>query len=399
MPGVVFAPERKTWLDYAAPIIQQYLMGAINRTDQANQYKREQMAAQEAQKRQQEQQIWRSQQLANILGGGGQQPGQVQIPGMANNGGGGLNLRDPNDAFTKIAVASAYMPDEFQKRLGDLLGNFNAPYTSQEFNLGDRKMIGTLNPSTGEQLLQEMGIGLNPDTADTNNAARYVSNNSLRGTLATAGSTIKSAEIRAEVERAVAEMNLSGTMTKSQIDLKKAELEDAANRYVADQEVRGREITAKGAVDAAKLQSDATKYNADNTLVGQKYKAEQEIEAEKIKGLGSLLSNTLGREKSLAEVMAERGGNNSQSLYEQNLFNNALNFFGGRNFGMPTEVIPEAPTLPSPPTLPGPRRDSRIVNPFKGLIDDEVYQRAKALGKSDQEIMAALLEGSTGLGQ
>lgn len=208
MPGVVFAPRKPTWMDYAAPLIQQYLMGAIDRTNKANQYKRDQLAAQEAQKRAQEQALWKEEQIERVLGGGNAaQPGDVQIPGMmnrgggsVNSGGGGLDLRKPSDAFTKLALSMGYMPDEGIKQIQHMLSNLNAPYAQQEIDLGDRKGISLLNPSTGKQTLQMLKVGLSPGVKDTNDAKRLGDRLQLQGTNAVAGSTVNAAKIRAEAE-------------------------------------------------------------------------------------------------------------------------------------------------------------------------------------------------------
>jgi hypothetical protein len=202
----------------------------IERTNMAKQYELSQRTAQEEAMRQQQaadQEMQRKQgmmdfQSGRMYGGGQQpQPNQMpQIPGMIGSGGaqGGIMneiaLRgNPDDTFSRIIGASPYMPEQFMGQLGNIINNLNAPMQPQEFDFENRKMYGTLDPSSGQQNLQEAAIGLNPGVADTNATHRYVADQVLRGNQATAGATVAAARERA------AQTNLKSMQTDQGIVL------------------------------------------------------------------------------------------------------------------------------------------------------------------------------------
>jgi hypothetical protein len=112
--------------------------------------------------------------------------------------------------------------------MGNILTNLNQPIQSQEFDLGDSKMIGTMNPSTGEQLLQRYGISLAPDVADTNAAYRYVADQNLRGHQAAAGATIRAAELAAGAKAA---QDKQGLKLPDRAKLLQSRLEGLINPY------------------------------------------------------------------------------------------------------------------------------------------------------------------------
>jgi hypothetical protein len=182
---VYFEPQRRGWMDYAMPIVMQILGNGMERSKQAKAYELEKRAADEAMARRQQEADFNASRLYGTektrplngidqaLNVAGYTPGGP-LPAMneAYRDGGLLNGMDmrgnPSDAFARISAGASFMPEEYLKQLGIVMPNLNAPVSAQEYNLGDRKLAGTLDPSTGAQNLQAFDVGLNPDVADTN---------------------------------------------------------------------------------------------------------------------------------------------------------------------------------------------------------------------------------------
>jgi hypothetical protein len=169
----------RSWLDYAAPIVMKLIGDGMERTNRAKEYELNKRTAEEEMARKQQLAQWQAEQLygteksrpvsglEQALGVAGYTPGgQLPAANETYREGGilnGLDMRgNQDDAIGRLLSATSYMSPEATQQIPQMLGNLNAPITQHEYNLGDRKMIGTHNPSSGEQNLQEYGVGLDP---------------------------------------------------------------------------------------------------------------------------------------------------------------------------------------------------------------------------------------------
>jgi hypothetical protein len=140
--AVYFEPKSPSWMDYAAPVIQNLLGGLVggmfDRDKQARDLKFQERTAtaEESRKRA------ASEFVLNKLGFGG--------PGAGPNGTPTLNMRgDPNRSVYELAAISHLVPDADIKAI---LESENPNMSAVETDTGGRKIRASQNPLTGDFL-------------------------------------------------------------------------------------------------------------------------------------------------------------------------------------------------------------------------------------------------------
>lgn len=177
--AVYFEPQRKNWIDYAAPVLAEIMGGVIEGNNDVKakklDYDLRQQEADAAQARQ-----WGNQN--NTLMQLGIQPdesGNYVIPQADSFRG------SPEQAFKIAAAIKSIVPG--YDTVG-MANNLNPQMTFQSVNQGDKITAGGFNPGTGEFGGKTYDVGINP-------TEKHVSDNALAGTKYNTDGSIKVAGI------------------------------------------------------------------------------------------------------------------------------------------------------------------------------------------------------------
>jgi hypothetical protein len=325
--AVYFAPERKKggWEDFLPMVAQQLIGGWIgqmyDRDQKAREYKYGQRTANDEAARQEALKQQESARLQEF---------------MASNP---IDLRNPNDAFMKIAAMKMMFPNTYSD---EMLKSFNPPMSFQQIQQGDRVTAGPFDPATGGFGGQEYGVNLSPDVARRTQADERV------------------AGIRAGADRYVADRNAEAKMNPDQKNLGQhiQNLLKAREQYIDPYEK-----TPFPGSESVVAQIDAQIAAAMN--FDQQAGAEPQVGTPP--GAG-------GGPQPPAQTQALP---NQESIWGK-VFDNALSKSVYAPFMAPQNGTPAQTT--------------QSGNPFAGRLDDAVYRNLKAAGRSDAEIEAELTQ-------
>jgi hypothetical protein len=172
--AVYFAPERKSWLDYAAPLVMQLIGSGMERTSQAKAYELAKRTEEEALARRQQEadynsgkarDIWARvsqpqplsgpEQALNVAGytPGAAMPATERTPDFRSN---------PVDFMGAFQEIAPYLPKEQIQANPLLMNNLNPNMAFQAVDQGDRATAGAFDPATGGFAGQEYMYGTNP---------------------------------------------------------------------------------------------------------------------------------------------------------------------------------------------------------------------------------------------